>query len=116
MLPAFSRDFKARGIPEAEVVTVLTREDGAALFFEEWEVGGIGLKFCVAFASLRLCGSNKNGMKKNRLTVFFVLSITVHAQYRVEIDPQTGKRAISIKSTAVYPLNMTKSMSVGKPV
>ncbi|HRJ16512.1 MAG TPA: hypothetical protein PLI34_16045, partial [Saprospiraceae bacterium] len=30
-LPAFSGDFKAKGIPEAEVVTVLTREDGAAV-------------------------------------------------------------------------------------
>jgi hypothetical protein len=30
MLPHFFNDFKARGIPEAEVVTVLTREDGAA--------------------------------------------------------------------------------------
>lgn len=33
MLPSFSRDFKARGIPEAEVVTVLTREDGASFAF-----------------------------------------------------------------------------------
>jgi hypothetical protein len=33
MLPVFSGDFKARGIPEAEVVTVLTREDGAAFAF-----------------------------------------------------------------------------------
>jgi hypothetical protein len=33
LLSAFSGDFKARGIPEAEVVTVLTREDGAAFVF-----------------------------------------------------------------------------------
>jgi hypothetical protein len=32
-LPAFSGAFKAKGIPEAEVVTVLTREDGAAFVF-----------------------------------------------------------------------------------
>jgi hypothetical protein len=32
-LPHFFNDFKARGIPEAEVVTVLTREDGAAFAF-----------------------------------------------------------------------------------
>lgn len=33
LLSSFSRDFKARGIPEAEVVTVLTRDDGAAFVF-----------------------------------------------------------------------------------
>jgi len=33
MLAAFSNDFKAKGIPEAEVVTVLTREDGASFAF-----------------------------------------------------------------------------------
>ncbi len=32
-LPAFSGAFKAKGIPEAEVVTVLTRENGAAFVF-----------------------------------------------------------------------------------
>lgn len=33
MLPNFFSDFKARGIPEAEVVTVLTRDDGTAWAF-----------------------------------------------------------------------------------
>ncbi|MBK8492838.1 MAG: TonB family protein [Saprospirales bacterium] len=45
-------------------------------------------------------------MKKNRLTVFFlVLSITVHAQYRVETDPQTGKKGYvdQIDGSVVIP-------------
>lgn len=33
MLPALSGAFKAKGIPEAEVVTVLTKEDGASFAF-----------------------------------------------------------------------------------
>lgn len=33
MLPHFSSSFKAKGLPEAEVVTVLTKEDGSAFAF-----------------------------------------------------------------------------------